>query len=105
MNWITKIIDVDPYKITCLWNDGEIRVVDLTDFIRSNSINPNNSYYQLKVKKRFGEVKCDGTTIYWEDGVTFTDQDGKQKPGPLDIDPDFLFGISIKKNFKMDVLK
>lgn len=98
MKWITKITDVKPFKITCLWNDGEIRMIDLEEFINKKGSNPGSSYFQLKDKKKFMEVKCDGTTIYWENGIKMTDYDGKEKPGPLDIDPDVLYEISEKKH-------
>jgi hypothetical protein len=49
----------------------------------------------LKNKKRFSEAKCDGTTLYWENGIKMKDIDGKEKPGPLDIDPEVLFEMSV----------
>ncbi len=94
MKWIVKILNIDRYTITCLWNNNEIRRVDLDKFIREKSKNPHNSYFQLKDKNRFCQVKCDGTTLYWDNGIKMIDYDGKEKMGPLDIDPDFLFEIS-----------
>ncbi len=94
MKWIVKIIDVEPYSITCVWNNNEVRTVDLENFINEKSKNPNNSYYQLKDKDRFVQVKCDGSTLYWDNGIKMIDYDGKEKKGPLDIDPDFLYDIS-----------
>ena len=100
MKWITKIINVKPYKITCLWNNGEIRVIDLEEFINKKGLNPKSTFFRLKDKKRFMEVKSDGTTIYWENGIEMTDHDGKLKPGPLDIDPEVLYRISKLKSLK-----
>ena len=94
MNWIIEILEINPFTITCLWNDNEIRTIDLTGFIKEKSQNPKNSYYQLSDKERFAEVKCDGTTIYWEDGIRMKDFDGIMKPGPLDIDPEILYELS-----------
>ena len=101
MKWIIKIIDIEPYKITCLWNDNEIRTVDLYEFIREKSKNPVNSYAQLLDKKRFYQAQCDGTTIYWENGITIKDYDGTEKPGPLDIDPQVLYEMSYKDSNKI----
>ncbi|MDQ3022695.1 MAG: DUF2442 domain-containing protein [Bacteroidota bacterium] len=92
MKWIKEIVKVQHYTITCLWSDNEIRKLDLKEFIFSKS--KENSYHQLKDKARFSQVKCDGTTLYWENGITIKDYDGTEKPGPLDIDPDYLYKIS-----------
>jgi hypothetical protein len=102
MKWITKIKETKPYRVYCLWNDGVEREIDLSEFISEKAKNPKNSYAQLLDKERFNEVKCDGTTLYWENGLQFEDYDGKFKPGPLDIAPEVLFemtaeGQKIKK--------
>ena len=91
MKWIVDIINVEPYKVTCMWNDKKVRTIDLEDFIKLHSENPKNSYYQLLDKKRFAGVKCDGTTLYWENGIFYTDIDGKVRKGPLDIAPEVLY--------------
>jgi hypothetical protein len=96
MKWIVEILEIEPYTITCLWNDQEIRAIDLTNFINEKSQNPRNSYSQLKDKDRFVEAKCDGTTIYWENGIKMRDYDGIEKFGQLDIDPDILFEMSYR---------
>ncbi len=91
MKWIEKIINATPYVVTCQWNDGKIREVDLEEFILDKSRNPENSYTQLREVSRFLEVKCDGSTLSWEDGLEFEDFDGSIKKGPLDIAPERLF--------------
>ncbi len=95
MKWILKIIDVQPYKVTCQWNDGLIRTVDLENFLTNFRYKPDSSYYPLLHKPRFLEVRCDGSTLYWENGVTMKDVDGQHKPAPLDIDPDVLFEMTL----------
>jgi len=96
MKWIVEIIKTEPYKITCKWNDNNIGVVDLYNFINSKSKKPNNSYSQLMDKNRFLEVKCDGETLYWENGINYQDTDGTIKPGPLDIAPELLYDMSLE---------
>ncbi len=85
-DWFLQTIK--KYKII------KIRRIDLADFIQSNSKNKTNSYDQLNNKDRFAQVKFNGTTLYWENGITMRDYDGSEKPGPLDIDPEYLYGIS-----------
>ncbi len=94
MKWIIKITKVEPYKVICEWNDGVTREVDLTDFILEKAQNPKNSYAQLYDKARFAQVKCDGSTLYWDDGLEFEDYDGQIKKGPLDIAPEVLFELT-----------
>ena len=96
MKWIVEIINKEPYKITCKWNDNHINTVDLYSFILEKSKNKDNSYSQLINKDRFLQVKCDGSTLYWENGIKYQDIDGIIKPGPLDIAPELLYEMSIK---------
>jgi hypothetical protein len=98
MKWILKIFESNPYQVICLWNDGVTRTVSLEEFLIEKSKNPNNSYSQLLNKKRFSEVKCDGTTLYWENGITMMDADDQLKPAALDIDPDVLFEMTLPAN-------
>jgi len=94
MKWILKILNIQQYKITCLWNDNQVRTIDLTHFIDEKSRNPESSYGKLKDQSLFLNAKCDGSTIYWENQIIMTDYDHVEKLGPLDIDPDFLYGLS-----------
>ena len=94
MKWIEEILDINEYKIQCLWNDGIARTVDLKQFISEKSGNGENSYSILQDKNYFKSAKCDGNSIYWENGINFTDTDGKIKPGSLDISPEVLFEMS-----------
>ena len=94
MKWIQAIKGVVPYTVTCLWNDGKVRKVDLTEFILSKAKNPKNSYAQLSDKSRFAEVQCDGSTLYWDQGLEYEDYDGEIRKGPLDIAPELLFEMT-----------
>ena len=109
MKWITQIIESHPWQVTCRWNDDIIRTVNLEDFLKKKTKGKTNSYNQLLNKKRFSEVKCDGTTLYWENGITMKDTDGTIKPAPLDIDPDVLFEMtertqSVTKGRKKEIV-
>lgn len=41
---IIEILNVEPFKVTCLWNNGEIRMNDFTDrieiFKKNDRLNP-----------------------------------------------------------------
>jgi hypothetical protein len=86
---IRQIIAVKPYKVTCLWNTGEIREIDFQPYlIESKSQSP---VARLADEKLFRTVKTDGRTLYWDNLLTVTDYDGSQKPAPLDFDPDVMY--------------
>ena len=86
---VRKIIGVEPYKVTCLWNTGEIREVDfepcLTDAKHYSPIN------RLADPQLFETVQTDGRTLYWDNLLTMIDYDGSQHPAPLDFDPDVMY--------------
>ena len=94
MKWIVEIIKKEPYKITCKWNDNSITTIDLYEFIAEKAKNPNNSYAQLMNEDRFLQVQCDGTTFYWENGITCKEVDGTSKLVPLDIAPELLYDFA-----------
>ena len=94
MKWIVEIIKKEPYKITCKWNDNSITTIDLYEFIVEKAKNPNNSYTQLLNQERFLQVQCDGTTFYWENGITCKEVDGTTKLAPLDIAPELLYDFA-----------
>jgi|GEM_PF-1753199 len=94
MKWIEKILDVKPYVVKTMWNDGVIRWVDLDDLISSKSLNPESSYSKIKNIEVFCSVKCDGTSLYWENMIKFKDEDGTFKDGNLDIAPELLYELA-----------
>lgn len=94
MKWIIKVLNVENYTIKTLWNDGKIREIDLMDFLLQHSKNPESSYSLLLDKDVFNTVKCDGTTLSWDNLIEYTDLDGSIKKGCLDISPEFLFELT-----------
>ncbi len=91
MKWIIEVLEVKNYTVRTLWNDGKIRDIDLFDFILEKSKNPDSSYSQLISKEIFDTVKCDGTTLSWDNLIDYTDLDGSVKKGSLDISPELLY--------------
>jgi len=94
MKWIIKLLDVENYTVKTLWNDGKIRDIDLMDFLLQQSKNLESSYSQLLDKTVFNSVKCDGTTLSWDNLIEYTDLDGSIKKGSLDIAPEFLYELT-----------
>lgn len=102
MKWIEEIINVEDYKIQVLWNDKVLRTIDLTDFLNSKTKNSNSSYTPLLENSIFQSVKCDGTTLYWENLIEYKDIDGSIHKGNLDISPELLYEIAVS-NIKIAI--
>lgn len=92
---ITQIFKVEPFKITCLWDTGEMRVKDFeADLIQWQATN-----YELLLPlsdyDKFRHVSLGETgTLQWENiPVTFT-FDGQARTEPLDLDPIVLYQTS-----------
>jgi hypothetical protein len=100
MNRIQKITDVRPYKITCEWSNGEVRIIDFESKLSENTETTTNVYESLKNRKVFMTVKIDreSQTIYWEDLLTMVDLDGKTIKANLDFCPDTLYDMSVPLN-------
>lgn len=96
MNWIEKIIEVRNYTIKALWNDGLEREINLIDFLNKKAKITNSSYNKILDLDEFSKVKCDGTTLYWENMIEYKDIDGSVHIGNLDISPELLYDISTK---------
>ncbi len=88
---IRQIVSVEPYKVTCLWTTGEVRVIDLQPFLTDSAAKPNSPVNRLLDKQLFKQVKTDGRTLYWENLLTMIDHDGSHKSAPLEFDPDVMF--------------
>lgn len=65
---VQTILFAEPYKITCLWNKGEVREVDFQPYLtESKSQSP---IARLTDKQLFSQVKTEGRTLYWDNLLT-----------------------------------
>lgn len=88
--YITQIIKIEPFKITCLWNTGEVRVNDFEEeFQISNYL---DIFYQLKNYNTFkyASVNEEGT-LHWVNLPFKTFFLGKEIDAPFDLDPIVLY--------------
>ncbi len=92
---ITEIIKIEPFKITCRWTTGEIRVIDFTNEFEKWKKNNSPFLTELVNYEKFQNVTVkDGTLLWYSVNVFFTGLDGKQNHQPLDIDPESLYSLS-----------
>ncbi len=92
---ITNIIEVRPdFSVVCNWNTGEIRIIPFKEKLSEWAQHPNDVCNQLSDFNRFKQVKTDGYTLLWENGMKIKYPDGHEEPCPLDFCPDVLYDLS-----------
>jgi hypothetical protein len=92
---ITEIIKIEPFKITCRWTTGEIRVIDFEPEFDKWLKNKNTLLLNLNEFEKFENVTTkDGTLQWYSIEISFKDSKGQQKTEPLDMDPDVLYHLS-----------
>lgn len=87
---ITQIIKIEPFKITCLWNTGEVRVNDFEEeFKISNYL---AIFYKLNNYDifKYASVSEEGT-LHWVNLPFKTNFLGKEIEVPFDLDPIVLY--------------
>jgi hypothetical protein len=88
--YITQLLKIEPFKITCLWNTGEVRVNDFEeDFSTEDYL---DIFYQLKNYElfKYASVSEEGT-LQWVNLVMRTKILGKNIQVPFDLDPITLY--------------
>jgi len=79
--YIKKILNVNDYAVSCLFNTGEVRVVNLKETIEKYKKINDGLISQLSDNEYFKSVKLDSYgTLTWTNGV--------------DFDPDVLYKMS-----------
>jgi len=92
---ITRILNVEPFKVTCVWDTGEVQVKDFEDDIARWKSTNYELLLPLSDYENFRHVSVNDTgTLQWENiPVTFT-FDGQTHTEPLDLDPIVLYQTS-----------
>ena len=90
---ISKIIKVTPFKVTCLWNTGEIKTIDFEKFQKEYSL---KIIGRLLVQDVFSKVKLNEITktLSWPNMIEGRDENNNPILGELDFCPDVLYKIS-----------
>jgi hypothetical protein len=89
---ISKILNVEPFKITALWNNGEIRINDFTKTFERWEKSENAHLLGLTPWEVFkGVTVGESRTLEWGNYPTTFTFDGKTQTAPTDLDPDVLY--------------
>jgi hypothetical protein len=70
--YIKKIVSIHDYAISCLFNTGEVRVIDLKDTVEKYKHINDGLISELVDKEYFKSVQVDSYgTLHWNNGVDF----------------------------------
>ncbi len=63
---VTEIIKIEPFKITCRWSNGEIRVIDFEPILNKWNLHPGELSYKVTDFNYFKYASIgEGNTICW----------------------------------------
>ncbi len=85
---IQELLDIQPFKITCRWSNGEIRVNDLGQAVERWQKGPNRELAQLADPLKFQTAFAQSGTVAFAGILVDMGDMGLQ---PIDLDPDVLF--------------
>jgi len=89
---ILKIEKVDGFKVICMFNNGESRMIDFELLFDKWSITNDDIEYPLLRKDEFEKLKLRNYTLSWDNiRVKLLNEDGNEQNYPYEIDPMSLF--------------
>jgi DNA-binding XRE family transcriptional regulator len=89
---ILKIEKIDGFKIYCMFNNGESKLIDFNEIFDDWGLTSSDVEYPLLEKKEFQKVKLRNQTLSWDNiTVLLMNEEGKEEKYPYEIDPYFLY--------------
>lgn len=99
---VLKIEKVEGFKVTCMFNNGESRMIDFDSVFKKWNLNENDFEYPLLNEKEFKKVGLKNHTLSWNNiGIKMLNEDGTEQVYPYEIDPITLFEESIEIDDEM----
>jgi len=93
---VIKIEKVEGFKVYCMFNNGESRIIDFKTLFDLWQINPTDAEYPLLNFEEFKKVTLRNFTLSWENvSVKLMDENGHEKNHPYEIGPDVLYQNSL----------
>ena len=106
---IIKIEKIDGFKIYCMFNNGESKLIDFNSIFKEWDLTSNDIEYPLLEKNEFQKVRLRNYTLSWDNlTVLLMTEEGKEEKFPYEIDPYFLYQksqpVDNKHSFKFGIL-
>jgi len=93
---IIKIHEIQGYKVYCLFNNGESRVVDFQEVFRTWGVKPGDLEYSLiKSSDEFEQIQVKDGTFVWENiNIKSFDEDDNEVMEHYELDPIVMYEMS-----------
>ncbi len=92
---IIKIEHLDGFKIQCMFNNGESRLLDFNKIFSNWNISSDDIEFKLLDLKEFKKVKLRNYTLSWSNiKIEIKDKEDKLEYYPYEIGPDVLYQLS-----------
>lgn len=92
---ILKIDKIDGFKIVCMFNNGQRRLLDFKKIFEDWAISENDVENKLLNRKEFSRVELRNNTLSWPNvSIMLKTEDGNEEEHPYELSPDQLFEIS-----------
>ena len=92
---VIKIEKIDGFKIQCMFNNGESRLLDFKKLFNDWNISEDDIEYKLLDLKEFKKVELRNFTLSWTNiGLEIKNENGQIEKHPYEIGPDVLFQLS-----------
>ncbi|MDY0085821.1 MAG: helix-turn-helix transcriptional regulator [Bacteroidales bacterium] len=92
---IIKIEQLDGFKIQCMFNNGESRLLDFNKIFSDWNISSDDIEFKLLDLKEFKKVKLRNYTLSWPNiKIEIKDEEDKLEYYPYEIGPDVLYQLS-----------
>ena len=92
---IIKIEKVDGFKIQCMFNNGESRLLDFKKICNEWNVSKDDMEYKLLDLKEFKKVELRNFTLSWPNiGLEIKNENGQIEKHPYEVGPDVLFQLS-----------
>lgn len=92
---IIKIEKINGFKIQCMFNNGESRLLDFKKIFNDWNISGEDIEYKILDLKEFKKVELRSYTLSWPNiGIEIKNESGQIERHPYEIGPDVLFRLS-----------
>ena len=96
---ILKINSVKGFNVSCIFNNGETRIIDFQKLFDDWKINKKDPEYLLLDEKEFKKVSLVNQTLSWKNiNIELLDFENNKTMHPFEIDPYVLYKNSVLSN-------
>jgi len=93
---IVKIHKIDGYKVYCLFNNGESRIIDFEKVFKTWNIKKDDIEYRImKSEDKFKQIELEEGTFVWKNlEFKSRDENGEEITYHYDLDPIVMYELS-----------